>query len=206
MVRASVRFLKASWPQGILMTRRCVDHPYRTVRRELRFAVPFADFTRALESLLGTIEPAVLAEIARYSPERAREELASMVGLSGFALFQKVEHGTLLKSLVGRGVHATTYVFGNALIAIEMTKHEPKVGLYVPLRLHVSKSDPGEVTVTYDIPSATLAQFHSPSVDAVASSLDTKVDKLVDVAAALASKTRGRRLHPPVRMAEGGRR
>jgi uncharacterized protein (DUF302 family) len=190
------------------MSTRKLEHPYTAIRRELRLSVPYADFTRAFESLLGRIDPGVIPALVKEGPEQARAKLASMVGLSGFALFQKIEHGLLLKSLGGRDTPATTYVFGNALIAVEMTKYEATVGLYVPPRLLVSPgSSPENVIVTYDLPSATMAQFHSPAIDAVAVSLDAKVEKLIDVAAALAVKTRSRHHRPSVfRMAEGGRR
>jgi uncharacterized protein (DUF302 family) len=189
------------------MIRTSIDHPYRTVRRELRFPVPYAAFTRALESLLGKFDPAVLSEIAHDSPERARAKLGGMLGLSGFALFQRIDHGSLLKSLAGQRKPAMTYVFGNALIALEMTRHEPTVGLYVPPRLYVRQSDAGGVIVTYDLPSSTLAQFHSAAVNSVAASLDAKIEKLIDVAAALAlKKTRPAPVRAAFRSAEGSRR
>jgi uncharacterized protein (DUF302 family) len=93
----------------------------------------------------------------------------------------------LLTSLGGPPTRATTYVIGNALIAVEMTKHDPRAGLYVPLRLFVEELAPGRVLVTYDLPSATLAQFASPEIDKVAASLDAKMDKLVNGAMALAA-------------------
>jgi hypothetical protein len=40
-----------------------------------------------------------------------------------------------------------------------MTKHDPRVGLYVPLRLFVQELAPARVLATYDLPSAALGQF-----------------------------------------------
>jgi uncharacterized protein (DUF302 family) len=159
------------------------DHPYSATRREHTLDTSYADFTRRLESLLGAMDVDALREIATASPEDARKKLASFVGPAGFALFQKLDHGGLLTSLTGRRTCAATYVFGNALIAIEMTKHAPRAGLYVPLRLHVNEVEPGRVIVTYDIPSATMAQFGSAEVNAVAEELDAKVEELVADAA-----------------------
>ncbi|MBX3262509.1 MAG: DUF302 domain-containing protein [Labilithrix sp.] len=173
-----------------IMERTTIDHPYRAVRRELGFAVGHADFTRALESLLGRIAPSALVELARDPPELAREKLGRMVGVSGLAIFQKIDHAAVLKALDGRDVPATTYVLGNALLAFEMTRHDPVAGLYLPPRLFVGGTAARGVRVTYDLPSATLAQFCSPQISAVAASLDTKIEKLVAVAAALATKTR----------------
>jgi uncharacterized protein (DUF302 family) len=168
------------------MSESSIDQHYTTTRRELTFDVSYAAFTRAFESLLGKMDVEFLREISTRSPEEAREQLASFAGSSGFALFQKLDHGGLLTLFTGEPTLATTYVLGNALIAIEMTRHARQVGLYVPLRLHVSETEPGRIGVTYDVPSATLGQFGSPEVDAVASMLDTKVEKLVADAAELA--------------------
>lgn len=186
------------------MHRKNVDHPYGAVRRELRFAVGYDEFTRALESLLGRLDPAGLVGIGRDTPDRAREKLARMTGVSGFALVQKIDHGAVSRSLATRHLHAKTYVFGNALLASEMTKHDPRVGLYDPPRLFVCETKTHGVLVTYDVPSATLVQFESPAIDGVAATIDAKVEKLVAVAAALADKTRARSGRPV--MAESGRR
>lgn len=186
------------------MHRKNIDHPYEAVRRELRFAVGFADFTRALESLLGRIDPAGLVGITRDTPDRARERFGRMAGVSGFGLIQKIDHGAVSRSLAARNIHGMTYVFGNALIASEMTRHDPRVGLYDPLRLYVCETKAHGVLVTYDVPSATLAQFESSAINGVAASLDAKVEKLIAVAAALADKTRSRPRRPVV--AESGRR
>ena len=188
------------------MNRTSVDHVYRTIRRELRFAVSYPDFTRALETLLGRINPVLLSEIASDSPERARERLGSLVGPSGFALFQKIDHGSMLKVLAGRNVPSMTYVVGNMLLGSEMTKHEPLVGLYLPSRVQVCESETNGVVVSYDVPSVTLAQFGSAPVDAAATSHDARLEKLLDVAAVLAAKARVQKVRTHFRVAEGGRR
>ncbi len=133
------------------------------------------------------MDVAFLQQMASHSPESARERHGSLEGASGFVLFQRLDHGTLLTVLGGRPTRATTYVFGNALVAVEMTKHAPRVGLYVPLRLFVHELEPGRVAVTYDVPSRTIAQYASPEVDSVAQDLDAKVEQLVAAAARLAS-------------------
>jgi uncharacterized protein (DUF302 family) len=189
---------------GELMNRTNVAHSYPAVRRELTLSVGYADFTRALESLLGNMSADVLSDVAMASPDRARERLSAVMGPSSFALFQKIDHGAMLKALAGRSLRAITYVFGNPAIATELTKHEPMVGLYLPPRLYVSETARGGTLVTYDVPSATVSQFGSPAVDSVGASLDVKVEKLIDVAAALAEKARARRA--PVFRAEVGRR
>jgi uncharacterized protein (DUF302 family) len=100
------------------------------------------------------------------------------VGPLDFTLFQKIDHGSVVASLYGKTARATTYVFGNALIAVEMTKHELRAGLYVPLRLFVEERA-GRVCVTYDRPSSLIAPLGSTQADAIARELDAKVDRLL---------------------------
>jgi uncharacterized protein (DUF302 family) len=137
-----------------------------------------------------------LSNVATQSPQAARAKLASFVGPLDFTLFQKLDHGGLLTALTGKPTRATTYVFGNALIAFEMTKHDGRVGLYVPLRLFVQELGERRVLVTYDLPSSTMAQFASPEVDAVARSLDQKVRRLLEEAVKRAHATSSD-AHPP---------
>ena len=158
---------------------------YQATRREITFGVPYDRFTRALESLLGRMDLGILSSIK--SPEAMRKALASAVGPLDFALFQKIDHGGLLTVLAQRPTRAATYVFGNALIAVEMTRHDPRVGLYVPLRLFLQGSGDSQVIVMWDLPSALLAQF-SPAIREVARTLDGKVERLVDESFRLASR------------------
>lgn len=168
------------------MSTSVVDHAYAAVRRQHTLAVRYERFGRAFESLLGVMQVDALRNIAELSPAEARARLASFVGPLEFSLFQKLDHGTLLTVLTGRSVRATTYVFGNALIAVEMTKHSPTVGLYVPLRLYVRATGPSETEATYDLPSKAVSQFGSPEANEVARALDSKVERIIVEAATLA--------------------
>jgi hypothetical protein len=78
---------------------------------------PYAEFTRAFESLLGRMGPEPLSEVSALSAEAARTRLASFVGPLDFTLFQRLDHGALVASLYGQHARAVTYVIGNALIA-----------------------------------------------------------------------------------------
>ena len=158
-------------------------HGYASLRVEYTLDVSHDRFTRGLEALLGRMDLDTLRDAATRSPEDAKERLAAYVGPSDFTLFQKLDHGALLTTFTGRRTRATTYVFGNALIAIELTRQTSRVGLYVPLRLFVQEISSARVIVTYDLPSATLAHFQSREVDAVARTLDAKVERLVANAA-----------------------
>ncbi len=153
---------------------------YQATRLELAFDLSHADLTRAIEQLLGRIDPEALTDLAAGSPEAARAKLASFSGPLDFTLFQRIDHGAVLAALTERRVPATTYVFGNALIAVEMTRHDVRAGLYVPLRLMVLEVAPQRVLVTYDLPSSILAQLASPAIDAVARTLDAKIERLLE--------------------------
>ena len=80
-----------------------------------------------------------------------QQRLAAFIGPSDFSLFQIIDHGNLLSAHAGRAIRAATYVFGNALIAIEMTRHVAAAGLYVPLRLFIEELAPVRVLVTDDV-------------------------------------------------------
>jgi hypothetical protein len=144
----------------------------------------YADFTTAFESLLGRMPAAI--DLASLSAQAAREKLASFVGPFDFTLFQKLDHGAVVTRLAGRPCEATTYVFGNALIAVEMTRHVARAGLYVPLRLMVEGLEGDRVRITYDLPSSLMTPWGSADVDAVARTLDGKVERILDEALARA--------------------
>jgi uncharacterized protein (DUF302 family) len=160
-------------------------YTYNANRVDRTFDIPYDKFVRGLESLLGRMDAAVLQKLPAATPDDARRQLAKFVGPSGFTIFQEVGHGALVRAFTGRPARSMTYVFGNALIAIEMTKHVPEVGLYVPLRMFVEETGPGTVRVTYDLPSSTLRQFGSAPVNEVARDLDEKVERLLTQAADL---------------------
>ncbi len=168
------------------MTTSFIDHPYAAVRREHTLAVDYERFTAAFESLLGVMNLAALGDVAELPADEAHAKLAAFVGPLDFSLFQKIDHGGLLSAFARPRTRAMTYVFGNALIAVEMTKHAPVVGLYVPLRLYVREIGSGATQATYDLPSSMVAQFGSVEASAVAQALDAKVERIISEAAARA--------------------
>jgi uncharacterized protein (DUF302 family) len=153
---------------------------YQAIRQETFFDVSYAALTNAFEALLGRMDVAAFPEITTLGADAARAKLASIAGPLELALFQKLDHGAILTALAARPTRAMTYVLGNALIAVEMTKHDARAGLYVPLRLLVQEVGPRRVLVTYDLPSAAMAQFQSPAIDEAARSLDRKVERLLE--------------------------
>jgi uncharacterized protein (DUF302 family) len=156
------------------------EYTHQVTQIEVILETSHADFARAFESLLERMPVEAFDELPSLSPEAAREKLASFVGPLAFVLFQKIDHGRIVTALTGRRCEATTYVFGDALIAIEMTKHVARAGLYVPLRLFVEAIAGDRVRVTYDLPSSLMAPFGSADVNEVAHRLDEKVERLLD--------------------------
>ena len=156
------------------------ERSHQVTQVEVIVETSHAAFTRAFESLLGRMPVEVFGELPSLSPQGAREKLASLVGPLDFILFQKIDHGSIVRALTGGPCEATTYVFGNALIAVEMTRHVARAGLYVPLRLFVEAVASDRVRVTYDLPSSLMAPFGSADVNGVARKLDEKVARILD--------------------------
>jgi uncharacterized protein (DUF302 family) len=169
----------------------CVDQMFTAVRRQQELGVPYERFTAALLERIGRTDPDILRElaVAGAPAAEARARLEALAGPSGLSLFQLLDHGALLSVIAGRPTRAATFVIGNALIAIEMTRRDPRVGLYVPLRLFVQELAPDRTITTYEVPSATLAQFADPEISAVAASLDRKLESLIASAVEQAKRT-----------------
>lgn len=155
------------------------ERTHQVTQIELTLQASHQEFTSTFESLLGRMQ-VNLADLPLLSPVEARARLASFAGPLDFALFQRIDHGAIVTALTGRHCEATTYVFGNALIAVEMTKHVARAGLYVPLRIFVEGIAGERVGITYDLPSSLMAPFGSLSVNGVARGLDDKVERLLE--------------------------
>jgi hypothetical protein len=141
-----------------------------------------ANFTKAFESLLGRTSPDAMVQLRSLPPQAMRERLATFVGPLDFSLFDRIDHGALVTALTGHHCDAIMYIFGNALIAIQMSEHEVRAGLYVPLRLFAESIASDRVRITYDLPSSLMAPFGSADVNRVARDLDGKVERLLSAA------------------------
>jgi uncharacterized protein (DUF302 family) len=141
---------------------------------------PFDKVTAAFEARLGKFDPEVYKAVAEDSdPKAARTRIESMVGPSGFMLFGKNDHGTLLR-IVGQQRKAVQYVVGNPLFAVEMTRYAIGASLYAPLRVLIYEGDDGKTCIEYDRPSSLFGQFGDERVGRMAAALDKK---LADLAA-----------------------
>jgi uncharacterized protein (DUF302 family) len=140
---------------------------------------PFEDVAQAFERQLGRFEPDVYKALAAGGDaEGARARIEAMTGPSGFMLFGTNDHGALLR-LAGQKRKAIQYVVGNPLIALQMTQHDIRASLYVPLRVLLYETEDGKTCVEYDRPTSLFGQFGNAEIDAVASMLDRKLEALV---------------------------
>ena len=141
-------------------------------------AKPFGAVAAALEARMGKFDPAVYEQLQKGAePEGIRIRLEKMAGPSGFMLFRTSDHGALLR-LAGQKKKALQYLIGNPLIAIQMTQHDIRAGLYAPLRVLLHQDEQGKTCVEYDKPSSLFGQFGIAKVTEVAVELDAKLEKL----------------------------
>lgn len=148
----------------------------------------FDRVTSILESKMGEADNNLLRQLKRMDVEKTFDQVASavdsMIGESGFTHLADYQLGGLLTSQqTGHYHRSKLYIIGNPLIAVQMFKHNPAVGLYVPLRLFVYESDDGKTRINYENPSSLLAQFQSEQITTVAQSLDQKLQILTTTAA-----------------------
>ena len=140
---------------------------------------PFGEVTAALEARLRIFDPAVLDQLRNGGdPEAVRARLQGMIGLSGFMLFWTGDHGALLR-LAGQTKKAVQYQLGNILIAIQMTQHDVRAGLYAPARLLIYEDEEGKTCAEYDKLSSLLGPFGNADVTEVAATVDRKLEQLV---------------------------
>lgn len=137
----------------------------------------FESFTKAVESLLGRFDYDVYKEL-EDDPRLIEEHLKEMAGEEDLMLFNIQDHGKLLRirKITKKGKQ---YILGNPLIAIQMTQHDIRAGLYAPLRIFVYESDDNSTRIEYDLPSSLFGQFQNAEVTEIAKSLDRKLEKLI---------------------------
>jgi len=137
----------------------------------------FEKFTNALESALGRLDHYVLDQI-NDNPAQSEAALKTMEGAERMMIFTIEDHGVLLK-LLSQQKKAKQYRIGNPLIAMQMTQHDLRAGLYVPLLVLIYEKEDGKVYADYDLPSTLLGQFNNKAINIIAESLDQKLQHLI---------------------------
>ncbi len=143
----------------------------------LEINADFESFTENLERSLGRFDNSMYKDL-ETDPAAVRKRLEKAAGEEGLMLFTIREHGKLL-NIFGTPKKAKQFVLGNPLIAIEMTRHDIRAGLYAPLRIFVYETDDHATRVEFDQPSSLFGQFKNPEITAVAQSLDKKLANVI---------------------------
>lgn len=139
----------------------------------------FEEVTKAFEAQLGKFDGDVRkAATSSEDIVEAKSKIAAMAGPSGFMLFGTSDHGALLR-LAGQKRKAIQYVVGNPVFALQMTQHDIRASLYVPLRVLIYEVDEGKTCVEYDRQSSLFGQFGDSRIAPTASMLDRKLEALV---------------------------
>jgi len=160
--------------------------PIQVAHMTLRIAAGYDEFTKSLEGPLGRFDASVMA-MAAADPRGAEARIRTMEGEQGLMLFGLQNHGALL-ALAGRAQKAKRYQIGNPLIALEMTRHDLRAGLYAPLSVLVYQVDDHHVHVDFDQPSSLFGQFENPAIAEIARGLDDKMHRLIEKAAVLSRR------------------
>jgi hypothetical protein len=107
----------------------------QVAHQAIEIDVAYDRFTQNLEKILGRFDPAVTATLAT-DPRQADEDMKMMEGEQSLMIFGSQDHGTLFL-LIGERRKAKRYTLGNPRVAIKMTSHDIRAGLYVPLTVLV---------------------------------------------------------------------
>jgi len=114
--------------------------------------------------------------------EDVSSAVKSLVAKNGMMVMAEVNQGKML-SMTGLSLKATLFIVGNPTVGKQLFEQDHAVGLYVPLRVFVYADASGKTFVSYDRPSAVLAQFQNEKIGMVAQMLDQKLDGLANMAA-----------------------
>ena len=145
--------------------------PVRKVEVE-RFSLttskPFESVVSALKNGIGQLDLAAFASASKSSGTFAEleEVINRNMGETGLA-----------KPKIVR------LVIGNPLVMKEMDKHVPDAGSYAPVTVLVDERDDG-VHLSYDKMTSFLSPYENPDALKVARELDSKVERLLNNAAA----------------------
>ena len=146
----------------------------------------FDEVLAAIKAGIGNPDMAEFWKSTRGARSAAELEsvIEKAVGKAGLMLFVEFDHGTIVRKTTGRGTaRIMRLVIGNPLIMKEMAKHVPDAGSYAPVTVLVDERTDG-VHLSYDRMASLLAPYGNPDALDVARNLDSKVEDLLQRAAA----------------------
>ena len=146
----------------------------------------FDDVVAALKAAIGHPDMTEFWQATQRATTAAELEavIQPAVGESGLMQFVEFDHGMIVRK--GTEHHTTRIirlVLGNPLIMKEMARHVPDAGSYAPVTVLVDERSDG-VHISYDRMASFLAPYGNPDALSVARDLDTKVERLLQEAAA----------------------
>ena len=153
--------------------------PHQAVRLDLAVHEDYENFLRRFESAVPMFNRDRAVElVARKAPWPEVVAEAAVTAPHAFLLYWKLDL-TPIMSLTGATRRATEYLMGNHIIAETMYRHDPAVGLYVPLRCIVYEGD-SETRFAIEQPSTTLSSLGRGKIAQVGKDLDHKLAKLLE--------------------------
>jgi Domain of unknown function DUF302 len=154
--------------------------PHPVIRLDLPSPESYDDFLLRFESAVPAFNresAAALVERTAPWPEVVADANASAP--HDFLRYWKLDL-TSMMSLAGNKRRATEYLMGNHVIAEAMYRHDPAVGLYVPLRCIIYEGDV-ETRFAIEQPSTTLSSLGRDEIVEIGKDLDHKLARLLDV-------------------------
>ncbi|WP_114970985.1 DUF302 domain-containing protein [Rhodoferax ferrireducens] len=139
---------------------------------------PYASVKKAIESRLGRLSDHVRELLRLGKIEEVRAALTLAAGDAGLAIHYVGPHGDWLL-LNGERKEATSYLIGNVLYAVQMTRVDLAAGLYAPLRVVLYASEDGGSVIEYDKPSTLFCQFGREEINTVAAILDQRLSAVL---------------------------
>ena len=150
--------------------------PVQMAHETLDVDVAYDPVIQNFEAILGRFDPEVTATFA-HDPQGADEAIRKMEGEQNLMIFSSQDHGQLLL-LAGQRKKAMRYILGNPRVAMQMTQHDIRAALYVPLSVLFYEVGENAVRAEFDRPSSLLGQFNNQKVTEVAIDLDVKLAKV----------------------------
>lgn len=136
----------------------------------------YHEFRKNFETLLNRLNYDWADQLV-IDPDGVKNHLNAVAGKTGLMIFDSQEHGLLL-AYYQRTLNAIQYSVGNPLVALEMTKHDIRAGLYAPIRVLIYEDPEGKLYAEYDLPSSQFGQFGEALLP-VAKGLDKKLKEVI---------------------------
>lgn len=107
--------------------------------------------------------------------------IASATSQNGWAVMGHLNQGQAL-SATGLRLKGESFFVGDPAAAKALFTADPAVGVIAPLRIFVYEATDGHTYVSYERPSARLAELNNPEVTSMTGNADTKVQSIVHAA------------------------